>query len=86
MGEAPARSSLVPRDLTAEVVFDALASLGLLSCAYALRRVCVCSFIFILLVYAPRFARNFVVGNTPCGVLYWSLLGGILCFVFCCCV
>ena len=23
MGEAPARSSLVPRDLTAEVVFDA---------------------------------------------------------------
>ena len=68
MGEAPARSSLVPRDLTAEVVFDALASLGLLSCAYALRRVCVCSFIFILLVYAPRFARNFAVENTPYGV------------------
>ena len=30
MGEAPARSSLVPLDLTAEVVFDALASLGIL--------------------------------------------------------
>ena len=41
MGEAPARSSLVPRDLTAEFGFD-----------------------------CPRFARNFAVGNTPCGVLY----------------
>ena len=41
MGEAPARSSLVPRDLTAE-----------------------------LCLIATRFARNFAVGNTPCGVLY----------------
>ena len=33
MGEAPARSSLVPRDLTAELCLIALASLGHLSCA-----------------------------------------------------
>ncbi len=30
MGEAPARSSLVPRDLTAELCLIALASLGIL--------------------------------------------------------
>ena len=82
MGEAPARSSLVPRDLTAELCLIVLASLGLL-----LTRVCLTAYLNLLVrIYVPRFARNFVVGNTPCGVLYWSLLGGILCFVFCSCV
>ena len=39
MGEAPARSSLVPRDLTAELCLIALASLGLSPVhGYALRR------------------------------------------------
>ena len=48
-----ARSSLVPRDLTAE-----------------------------LCLIATRFARNFAVGNTPCGVLYYSLLGSFLALSF----
>ncbi len=52
VGEAPARSSLVPRDLTAELCLIALASLG----------------------------------HVPYGVLYWSLLGGVICLVFCSCV
>ncbi len=47
MGEAPARSSLVPRDLTAELCLIALASFGL--SGYSLRRIFVCSFIFTLL-------------------------------------
>ncbi len=33
LGEAPARSSLVPRDLTAELCLMPLASLGLSACA-----------------------------------------------------
>ena len=47
MGEAPARSSLVPRDLTAEFVFDASRfARAFCLCRYALRRVCVCLFDF----------------------------------------
>ena len=56
MGEAPARSSLVPRDLTAELCLIALASLGLL-----LTRVCLTAYLNLLVrIYVPRFARNFL--------------------------
>ena len=75
---------LVPRDLTAELCLIALASLGLFACAgtpYGVFESARSIF-----VYAPRFARAFVVGNTPYGVFYWSLLGGFLCLVFCGCV
>ena len=64
MGEAPARSSIVPRDLTAELCLIALALLGL--SAY----VCTLYGVFVRF-YATRFARNFAVGNTHYGVLYW---------------
>ena len=66
MGEAPARSSLVPRDLTAELCLMPLASLGLSACAGTPCGV----FESARLIYATRYARNFVVGNTPCGVIY----------------
>ena len=62
VGEAPARSSLVPRDLTAELCLMPLASLEHVRLAACLSQ--------LVLVYATRFARNFAVGNTPCGVLY----------------
>ena len=66
MGEAPSRSSLVPRDLTAELCLIALASLGLL---LMLVHLTACLSMFVR-IYATRFAWNSAVGNTPYGVLY----------------
>ena len=62
MGEAPARSSLVPRDLTAELCLIALASLGLSAYAGIPYGV----FESAVSIYAHHFAR----ACTPCGVLY----------------
>ena len=62
MGEAPARSSLVPRDLTAELCLIALASLGL-SAVHVRLTAC----LNLLLVFMPitslghvRFAAFFI--------------------------
>ena len=76
--------SLVPRDLTAELCLIALASLGLL---LMLVRLTACLSLFVR-IYATRFAWNFAVWNTPYGVLYWSLLGGVpvLCLLLLCLV
>ena len=60
MGEAPARSSLVPRDLTAELCLIALASLGL-SAVHVRFTACMN---LLVRIYAPHFAR----ASTICGV------------------
>ncbi len=64
MGEAPARSSLVPRDLTAELCLIVLASLGLW---LTMVRLTACLSL-IVRIYVTRFARGSFYCNTPYGV------------------
>ena len=73
-GEAPARSSLVPRDLTAELCLIALASLG---------HVCLAAF-FISFCWAAFCVLSFAVVFSVVGSLYrfrFSLV--CFCWAFC---